>query len=204
MAKRVTEVPAAYEAEIIAALDVAWLRAMNQTNTDDWWQRLEHYFYYVLAQRRTKITALIVKWADAGCPASNRALWRYIRHVTDRDRFNDMLVQVRAYVVRASPDDGSYPQGRPHEYLRNIWITLVMAQVSAHTGIPATRGGATTTPSIAYFLSRAMTRRGTKLGEREINRIYGERHKVIEAIEDPPPPAGRASNIFADALARVP
>jgi hypothetical protein len=156
---------------------------MNRTNTDDWWQRLEQYFYDVLMQRRTEITALIVKFADAGCPASNRALWRYIRHMTDRDAFNDMLVQVRGYVVRASPDDGPYPQGRPREFLRNIWIALVIAQVSAHTGIPPTRGGATTTPSIAYFLSRAMTRRGTKLGEREVNRIYGERHKVIEAIE---------------------
>jgi hypothetical protein len=56
---------------------------MNRTNTDDWWQRLEEYFYDVLAQRRTKITALIVKWADAGCPASNRALWRYIKARTN-------------------------------------------------------------------------------------------------------------------------
>ena len=183
MAKRVTAVPAAYEAEIIAALDAAWLRAMNRTNTDDWWQRLEQYFYDVLAQRRTKITALIVKWADAGCPASNRALWRYIKYMGDRDQFNDMLVQVRGYFVRSSPEDGPYPQGRPREFLRNMWITLVVAQVSAHTGIPPTRGGAATTPSIAYFLSRAMTQRGTKLGEREINRIYSERHKVIEAIE---------------------
>ena len=151
--------------------------------TDDWWQRLEQYFYDVLAQRDTKITALIVKWADAGCPASNRALWRYIKHMGDRDQFNDMLVQVRGYFVRSSPEDGPYPQGRPREFLRNMWITLVVAQVSAHTGISPTRGGATTTPSIAYFLSRAMTRRGTKLGEREINRIYSERHKVIEAIE---------------------
>jgi hypothetical protein len=43
----------------------------------------------------------------AGCPASNRALWRYIQHMTDGDRSNDMLVQVRAYVVRASPDGSS-------------------------------------------------------------------------------------------------
>jgi hypothetical protein len=37
--------------------------------------------------------------------------------MTDGDRPNDMLVQVRAYVVRASAD-GPYPQGRPREFLR--------------------------------------------------------------------------------------
>jgi len=181
MAKRVTEVPAAYEAEFIAALDAAWLGAMKRTNTDAWWQRLEQYLYDVLTQQGAEFTKLIVKWADAGCPASNRALWRYIQHMTDGDRSNDMLVQVRAYVVRASPD-GPYPQGRPREFLRDIWITLVMQQVSAHMGVTATRSGGTASPSVAYFLSRLFERRGVKLGEREINRIYSDRQKLIEAI----------------------
>jgi hypothetical protein len=70
-----------------------------------------------------------------------------------------MLVQVRAYTFRSSPD-GPYPQGRPHEFLRNMWITLVMAQVSAATGIPPTRKRATATPSLAYFLSRLFKRKG--------------------------------------------
>jgi hypothetical protein len=182
MAKRVTEVPAAYEAEFIAALDAAWLGAMKRTNTDAWWHHLEQYLYDVLTQRRTEFTKRIVKWADAGCPASNRALWRYIQHMTDGDRSNDMLVQVRAYVVRASAD-GPYPQGRPREFLRDMWITLVMQQVSAHMGVPATRTGGSASQSVAQFLSRFFERRGVKLGEREINRIYGDRHKLIEAIE---------------------
>jgi hypothetical protein len=64
-----------------------------------------------------------------------------------------------------------------------MWITLVMQQVSAHMGVPATRSGGTANPSVAYFLSRFLARKGVKLGEREINRIYGDRHKLIEAIE---------------------
>jgi hypothetical protein len=126
MAKRATEVPSAYEAEIIAALETAYARAMSRTNTDAWWHRLEQYLYDVLIQQRTGLTRVIVKWADAGCPASDRALWCYIRHMIDRSQFDDMLVEVRGYFFRSSPNDGPYPQGRPHEFLRNMWITLVM------------------------------------------------------------------------------
>jgi hypothetical protein len=49
MAKRVTEVPAAHEAEFIAALGAAWLGAMKRTNPDAWWHHLEKYLYDVRA-----------------------------------------------------------------------------------------------------------------------------------------------------------
>jgi hypothetical protein len=48
MAKRVTVVSEAYEAEFVAALDAAVLGAMKRTNTDAWWQRLEQYLCDVL------------------------------------------------------------------------------------------------------------------------------------------------------------
>jgi hypothetical protein len=154
MTKRLTEVSPAYEAEIVAALEAAGAAAAKRTGSEEWWERLEQYLYEALTQRRTELTAVIIKWADAGCPASHRALWRCIRRAIDDDRFDGLPVQVRAYAIRSPPGNDARPQGRAQEFLRDLWISMVMIQASVVTGIAATRSSASTKPSIGYFLHR--------------------------------------------------
>ena len=57
--------------------------------------------------------------------------------------------------------------------MRDIWLPLVMQNAANGTGLAPTRSASTPTPSVAYFASRAMRKKGFKLKEREANRILG-------------------------------
>jgi hypothetical protein len=74
-------------------------------------------------------------------------------------RFDEIIVTVRSYLIET--DDQPFvpfPRGRHvvQHLMRNIWIQAVMPNAAKGTGLDPTRTGSTTTPSLAFFLARAM------------------------------------------------
>ena len=185
---RITEVAPADEAKIVDLLCREIDNARERITSEASWARLEQFFFEKLVQEKTALWgAQLVAWAEAGHPAAHRALRRYGREMKERSRFDDILVTVRAYLIKT--DDQPFvpfPRGRHvvQNLMRNLWIVAVMQNAAIGTGVDPTRGASTATPSIAYFLARAMKRKGFRhTKERELNRIYWGRGELAAALE---------------------
>jgi hypothetical protein len=188
--RKTTEVAPADAATVIDLICAEIDKVAEFFTTEASWRRLEQFFYEQLV-RETALSVAIVEWAKAGHPAAHRAISRYAREMGERSRFDQMLVSIRAYVL--STAEGQflpYPRGRRvvANMMRDIWIPLVMQNVAEGTGLSPTRSASTTTPSVAFFLHRAFRKRGVKIGERELNRIFWGRGKLAAAIEASMPP----------------
>jgi hypothetical protein len=196
--KRITEVSPADEAKFIDLACTMIDIARDRMTTEASWERLAQFFYEQLIRETVLPSVAIVAWAEAGHPAAHRALWRYATEMGERSHFDDMLVCVRAYVLKTGRDQFiPFPRGRHivQNLMRDVWLPLMVQCMAIDTGLAPTRGGTTTAPSVAYFLALGMKRRGIKLKEREINRIYWNRNKVAAALEASMPPLIPASTI---------
>jgi hypothetical protein len=186
--KKVIEVASADEAKLIGLLCTEIENACEQLTAEALWRRLEQYFFELLMRRETEMTGLIAGWAEAGHPAADRAMWRYIGRMTDLHQFNDMLVQVQNYVVKKRPPV-PYPRGQRAvlHLMKYIWIPAVLEHAAAGTGLMPTRKDTTLeAPSVAYYLAiamRQMKRKIRPLGEQRINKIYWNRHNLAAILE---------------------
>jgi hypothetical protein len=170
------------------------------------WERLAQFFYEQLMRETVLRSTIIVAWAEAGHPAAHRAIHRYGREMGERSRFDQMLVTVRSYYLRTAEQPFKpFPHGRHivQNLLRDIWVPSVVQRFADGTGVPATRSRSTRSASAAYFVSLALKRRGIKLKEQQINRLYWARHKIVAELEASMPeiaiasltPCSRASSI---------
>jgi hypothetical protein len=186
MTKRFTEVAAADAEKVVAIVCREIDRCADEITTEASWARLEAFFYEALQHRKSIPAATIVMWGYAGHPAADRAIRRYAGEMIDQHREGELLSQVRSYAVqRLLQPFIPYPRGRHvvGNLMRNLWLGAVLDNVAAGTGLNPTRSATTAAPSAAYFVHLAYKRRGTKLKEQEINRIYWHRHKVAGALE---------------------
>ena len=67
--------------------------------------------------------------------------------------------------------------------MRDIWIPALIARVAEGTGLQPTRGSGTAQPSAAYFVASALKKRGFKITERQVNRIYWNRNQIAAKLE---------------------
>jgi hypothetical protein len=195
---RITDVAPADEAKIVDMVCTMLDIARDRMTTDASWQVLEDFFYEQLVRETVLPSVIIVAWAEAGHPAAHRALWHYATEMGERSRFDDMLVCVRAYVLKTGRDQFMpFPRGRHvvQNLMRDIWLPIIVRLTANSTGLEPTRSATTTTPSAAYFVALGMKRKGIKLKEREINRIYWNRNKVAAALEASMPALIPASTI---------
>jgi hypothetical protein len=156
------------------------------------WARLEQFFYEALLHQRSIPTAQIIAWADAGHPAADRAVRRYAAEMVDRGREGELLVQVKAYIVKTLLRPFvPFPRGRHvmQNLARDIWLAAVIRRVADGTGLPPTRGASTIVPSAAFFVAMAAKRKGLRVGERELNRIFWRRDQLAGALEASMPQA---------------
>ena len=161
-------------------------QALEHLTSEVGWERLAAYFREKLVRGSALWIAQIIEWADAGHPAADRALRLYAADMKDHDRWNELPVQVRAYDIKVGLRPFlPFPRGRHvvQHLMRDIWITTAMTHAAEATGLPATRSRATTSPSIGYFLACACRKRGIKLKEQEINRIFWARDKLAARLE---------------------
>jgi hypothetical protein len=184
---RVTEVSPADEAKIVELVCVAIDAAREQMTTEASWERLERYFYeQMLTGSETLPTRIVLVWAEAGHPAADRAIRRYAATMMDRGRDGELLVQIRAYVIKVLLQPFvPYPQGRHvvQNLMRDAWLPTVVTHVARCTGLPPTRSASTATPSAAYFIAKGMKRSGLKITEREVNRVHWRRNNLAARIE---------------------
>ena len=143
---RITEVSPADEAAVVDIICTEIDNAQSRITSEASWDRLAQFFYEALLGRHTLSAAVVLAWADAGHPAADRAVRLYAAEMVDQGRDSELLVQVKAYIVK----------------------TLLRP---TGTGLAPTRSGGIAAPSVAYFASLAMKKKGHKLGERQINRI---------------------------------
>jgi hypothetical protein len=184
--KRITEVAAADEARIVELIGIEIDNARERITTEASWGRLEEFFYRQLVIEHVQRSSIIVAWAEAGHPAAHNAIRRYAHERKERGCFDSMLVSLKAYAIKTDEQPFvPFPRGRHvvANMMRNFWLPLSMQNVAGGTGLDPTRGASATAPSVAYFFSLAMQRKGFKLTERELNRIYWNRHKLADAIE---------------------
>lgn len=183
---RVTEVSPADEAKVVDILCIEIDNARERITSEASWNVLSQFFYEALLGRHTLSAAEVLAWADAGHPAADRAVRLYAAEMVDQGRDSELLVQVKAYIVKTLLRPFvPFPRGRHvvQNLMRDIWIRDVMQNAAAGTGLAPTRSASTTTPSIGYFLARAMKRKGYAIGERELNRIYWNRNKIAAGLE---------------------
>jgi hypothetical protein len=190
MTKRVTQVAPADAARVIGLVCQEIDNARDLITSEASWDLLEQYFYEALLGQHTLDAAVVLGWADAGHPAADRAVRRYGAEVLDAHREGELLAQVRGHIIKILLRPFvPFPKGRHvvQTLMRDVWIPTVIASVAAGTGLDPTRSGATPTPAAAYFVALAMKRRGFKITEREVNRIYWNRSKIAARLEDSMP-----------------
>jgi hypothetical protein len=85
-----------------------------------------------------------------------------------------------------------YPRGHVETvdtWGRDIAIACMIDLTAKGTGLPPTRSRAATAPSAAYFVTEALKRKGQKLKEQAINRIWWERGTLAARLEAVMPPS---------------
>ena len=97
---RKTEVSTADSEKVVDLIIREIDAARDRITTEASWQRLERFFYEELVDGKTLTTAQVLAWAEAGHPAADRALRLYAAEMIDRGREGELLVQVKAYVIK--------------------------------------------------------------------------------------------------------
>jgi hypothetical protein len=122
----------------------------------------------------------IIAMADGGHAPADHALRAFIHQHIDADRFGELPVQVRAFAQRAlrrPPLDG-YPSNAPQvvsDLTRDLAICVLVDQIEARwSGVPKLYSSGRRR-SAAGYVALIFTKRGTKLAEQQVRRIYGAR-----------------------------
>lgn len=192
--RRLTDISPVEETRLVGLIGEEIDKVADSFTSEAGWERLTRHFLDMLRASASKASPvegvswakIIVEWARAGHPSADRALRRYGREMGEHDRFDQMLVSVRAYCLEAADKRfNPFPRGRHAvgSLMRNLWIPALLDHVADATGMPATRSGGNPAPSIAYLLSQAYKKKGVRLKETEINRIYWARAKLPATME---------------------
>ena len=188
---RTTEIAPSDAAQVVDVICTEIDNACERLTSEASWDVLAEFFYEALLGRHTLAAAVVLAWADAGHPAADRAVRRFGAEMLDQYREGELLAQVRGHLVKilARPFV-PFPRGRHvvQNLMRDIWLPMVVQRVAEGTGLPPTRSASAVQPSAAYLVSLAMKKKGVKLKERQINRLYWDRHKVAAALESSMPP----------------
>jgi hypothetical protein len=93
--------------------------------------------------------------------------------------------QVQGYAVGALLRDiTAYPRGKNiiDVFMRNIAIAVMVDAAAARWSLPPTRGAETAEPSAAYFVGLCLRKRGIKLKEQQVARIWREHNKLAARL----------------------
>jgi hypothetical protein len=191
MTRQVFDIPAATEERLMDLIIRQVDMARDRITTEASWAVLENFFLASLEGRNSLSALVIVEWARAGHPAADRAVRRYVATMWDQGRVDELLVQVQAYQIEANLRDRvPFPRGRHivQHLMRDLWLPMLVQRVADGTGLAPTRSGGSAQPSAAYFVSKALRKRGFEVKEREVSRIYWRRGQLVARLEASMPP----------------
>ena len=191
MARR-TEVAPADGARVINIICGQIDIVQERLTSDAGRQALERGLYDLLHRGALPIAAVLA-WARAGHPAAAAAARRYAYELWHARQQLPPDLEAYAMGVVIEPIIPKYPAGHVETvdtWMRDIGIACLVRLCADGTGLPATRSRTTTTPSAAYFVTEALKRKGHKLKEQAVNRIYWAQDKLaarLEAVMPAPP-----------------
>lgn len=129
--------------------------------------------------------AHIIAMADAGHPAADDALRIYIHTAIDAKRFDDLPVQVQGYAMRAlrrpslAPGYPSNHSQAANDYVRDAAIGyLLIDEIGRRWPQVPQLYSSHTRHSAAWLVALVFTRRGIKLHEQQVRRIYKGRQTI--------------------------
>jgi hypothetical protein len=179
--------PAIAETEeaIIRTID-HWYDLFAAVLTREAGQRvMQHKFEQVLAAagKDPEIIAVIVALAEAGHPSAYFAIRDYAAKLLEHEL--ELPAQVRAYLIRLlympAP---AHPQSRGEvvdHLIRDLAIRVMVDKAVERWSLPKLNSSQHR-KSAAYFVAFVLTRRGTKLTERWVRRIYQQRPQLAQRL----------------------
>jgi hypothetical protein len=187
MTARRTEVSPIVEAEIVAEIE-HWLDLIGEAMTSAAGRMLmqrEFLRQLEASDAATLPTAEIIEVARSGNQAADLALRQFA--ATRMDRWEQLTAQLQDYAIRCLTEPlVSFPPGGATDVIdvwtRDIAIRVVIEVGAMRWQLPKTRSRGTLAPSAAYFASLALRKRGFRLKEGRVNRIYWERGTLAERV----------------------
>jgi hypothetical protein len=185
MARR-TEISPIAEAQIVKAID-HWLDLIAAAMTNEGGRlvmRNEFLRQLQASGAATLPTDIIMEAAEAGNAAADVALRAFIADCVNHGV--EMSAQLRAYNVRALlRPPVHYPRGSSDTadtWTRDIGLCVLIDLTAQRWQLLPTRGRTTPEPAAAYFVGKAVARRGFKLKEQQLTRIYRRRGELAARI----------------------
>ena len=170
------------EAEIVAVLG-HWMDLIGAAMTSEASRAIVRKNICDRLRAGTLDIAWVIEAADAGHQDADLALRDYAATFADRGQWDELPVQVQGWAVRAllrAPV--TYPRGKNviDVLTRNIGIAVMVDLAVQRWSLAPTRGRSTEKPSAAYFVALVLCKRGIKLKEQQVARIYRD-HKTLAA-----------------------
>jgi hypothetical protein len=185
MARRTDIVPAV-EAEITTTIDhwLGLIAAAMTSTAGRTFMRREFLRQLEASDAATLPTDEIIEAARSGNQAADLALREFA--ATRLDQWAELSALMQAFVIRALVEPiVAYPRGATDvidTWSRDIAISVLVELTAQRWQLPATRGAATAAPSAAYFVSLMLRKRGIKLKEGRVNRIYRARSGLAARV----------------------
>jgi len=180
--------PARFEAEetIIRTID-HWYDLFSAVLTPEAGQRVvQHKFEQKLAaagKENPETIAIIVALAEAGHRSAYFAARDYAAKFLEHE--SNIPAQVRAYLIRLlymPPPTHPQSRGEVVDHLtRDIGI-MVMVDLAVERWSLPKLNSSQRRKSAAYFVALVFTRRGIKLTERQVRRIYQQRPQLAQRL----------------------
>jgi hypothetical protein len=177
-----TTLPATIEDEMVNTI-VHWIDLVAAALTSEAGRlRLRHDIRERLRQG-TIPTMQVIAAARAGHQDADLALRELIAEMIDRKE--DLPTTLAGYAQEAmfrAPT--TYPPGRniADTWMRDIGFAVLVTLAADHWRLPATRNRASKHPSACYVVSLALNCRGHNIGERQVERIFGNHGKLAERL----------------------
>jgi hypothetical protein len=170
-------------------------RTRDRFESERSWETVRASLVRLLQCRETFATEWIVLLGEAGFWPAHRALLDYTGDMDNQRRSGELLERVAGYKVKAllSGDFRPLPRGRHmiQHLLRDAFIPLLVDAAALRAGVPPTRNRASRiheTPSGALLVHLALKKRGIKLSETRVNRLYWARWGLAQRLVEALPP----------------
>jgi hypothetical protein len=184
MARR-TNVPAVFETEVTNTIGHWYDDLIGQVMTSEAGRAIVRKDICARLQAGTLETDWVIEAAKAGHQDADLAVRAYASTFADQGRWEELPRQIQGYMVGAmlrAPT--TYPRGKNiiDTWTRDLGIAVMVDVAAVRWSLPPRRGRSTEEPSAAYFVALVLRKRGIKLKEQQINRIYGDHFKLAARL----------------------
>jgi hypothetical protein len=136
-------------------------------------------------------TAVVIAMAQGGNAEADQALRMYAAQLIDAGCASELegQVQIAAYTVKSllRPAQRSHQRGDSRvvdNFIRDIGLRVLVEYAAMRWGLQETRGHGSDRPSASYFVALALKKKGIRLKEQQIARVYKTRDLVAARLAE--------------------